>query len=569
MAVAWTTVGRRATGVTFRGLTSRAREGRGTRLARTPLRQTDPAQIGRYRLVARLGAGGMGVVYLGQTPGGRQVAVKMLRPEMADNPEFRVRFGREVSALTRVQGVCTVRVIEADTEAPKPFLVTEFADGPSLSEYVDAHGPLDPAMLYGLATGLAEALATIHAAGIVHRDLKPSNVLLTAAGPKVIDFGIAQALDTTSLTRTGITVGSAGFMAPEQITGRAGTAADIFTWALTVAYAASGRSPFGTGTSDAILYRIVHTAPDISAVPPGLRPLVEAGLAKDPAARPTAPQLLAQLTRTLPAHDGASRENPTQTILAQTWHPTASHPAASSAFAPSPAAHPASAPSPAPGSAPPAGPSPSSRRRGALLLVVLAAAFVLAAGGTAIGLALASGPGGTPGAVGTSPPQTHGAQSTPATPATQATQATTPAPGYGATATSNYSPTSAAASTQTSAPASNQPTTPASTATQTLPVLTVGGYSGMKPATIDFSGDASNVVTSITWTSWTATGATGQGTSDIDSCVPSCAQAPASYVPATITLSAPVNGKFTAMTETRNGSSSNWSYPGTWPTGAS
>ncbi len=222
-------------------------------MARAPLLDTDPSQVGRYRLVARLGAGGMGVVYLGVTEDGQQVAVKVLRPELADDPEFRVRFGREVTMLTRVQGVCTVRVIEADTEAPKPFLVTEYADGPSLSEYINTSGPLDAGMLYGLATGLAEALAAIHAAGIVHRDLKPSNVLLTAGGPKVIDFGIAQALDTTSLTRTGITVGSAGFMAPEQITGRAGTAADIFTWAVTVAYAASGQSPFGTGASDAIL----------------------------------------------------------------------------------------------------------------------------------------------------------------------------------------------------------------------------------------------------------------------------------------------------------------------------
>jgi eukaryotic-like serine/threonine-protein kinase len=162
-------------------------------LARTPLRQTDPAQVGRYRLVARLGAGGMGVVYLAEAPDGRQVAVKVLRPELADDPEFRVRFGREVSTLMRVQGVCTIRVIEADTQAPEPFLVTECADGPSLSEYIAAHGPMDPGMVYGLATGLAEALTAIHAAGVVHRDLKPSNVLLTAGGPKVIDFGIAQA----------------------------------------------------------------------------------------------------------------------------------------------------------------------------------------------------------------------------------------------------------------------------------------------------------------------------------------------------------------------------------------
>ena len=149
---------------------------------------------------------------------------------------------REVAALTRVQGVCTVRVIEADTKSERPFLVTEYADGPTLSEYVNDRGPLDPQMLYGLATGLAEALTAIHAAGIVHRDLKPSNVLLTASGPKVIDFGIAQTLDATSVTKTGMMVGSAGFMSPEQVTGRAGQAADIFAWAVTVAYAARAAS---------------------------------------------------------------------------------------------------------------------------------------------------------------------------------------------------------------------------------------------------------------------------------------------------------------------------------------
>src|SRR5947207_10472729 len=316
----------------------------------------------------------MGVVYLAEARDGRPVAIKVLRPELADNPEFRTRFGREVTALTRIQGMCTVRVIEADTEAPKPFLVTEYADGPSLSEYVDARGPLDPQMLYGLATGLAEALTAIHAAGIVHRDLKPSNVLLTAAGPKVIDFGIAQALDTTSLTRTGITVGSAGFMAPEQITGRAGTAADIFTWAVTVAFAAAGRAPFGTGPSDAIRYRIMHAAPDISAVPPGLRPLVEAALAKDPQARPAAPQLLAELTRGAAVPTGAQPgvvDNPTQTILAQNWHPTGYLPATGRPATGRPAA------------------GPRNRRRGALVPIVLVLAFVLAAGGTALGLALA------------------------------------------------------------------------------------------------------------------------------------------------------------------------------------
>ena len=395
-------------------------------MARAPLQQTDPPRVGGYRLVARLGAGGMGVVYLAETRDGQPVAVKVLRPELADNPEFRTRFGREVTALTRIQGMCTVRVIEADTEAPKPFLVTEYADGPSLSEYVDARGPLDPQMLYGLATGLAEALTAIHAAGIVHRDLKPSNVLLTAAGPKVIDFGIAQALDTTSLTRTGITVGSAGFMAPEQITGRAGTAADIFTWAVTVAFAAGGKTPFGTGPSDAIMYRIVHEAPDLTAVPPGLRPLVEAALAKDPRARPAAPQLLAELTNAQLTGAGARYENPTQTVLAQTWHPSATGPMGA-----------------APGPTAPRGPGPKpARRRTALLPVVLTLAFVLAAGGTALGLALAGKPA-SPAASGTGTT----APASPAQPASSAATAPT---------------TPAASSTAPGAPASTPPATPVS-----------------------------------------------------------------------------------------------------------
>jgi serine/threonine protein kinase len=507
-------------------------------VARAPLQQTDPSLVGGYRLVARLGAGGMGVVYLAETRDGRPVAVKVLRPELADNPEFRTRFGREVTALTRIQGVCTVRVIEADTQAPKPFLVTEYADGPSLSEYVDASGPLDPQMLYGLATGLAEALAAIHAAGIVHRDLKPSNVLLTAAGPKVIDFGIAQALDTTSLTRTGITVGSAGFMAPEQITGRAGTAADVFTWAVTVAFAAGGKAPFGTGPSDAIMYRIMHADPDISAVPPGLRPLVEAAMAKDPQARPTAPHLLAQLTNTATRY-----ENPTQTVLAQTWHPSATGPTP-----PGPTPPGLTAPGPT-------GPG-SGRRRTALLPVVLTLAFLLAAGGTALGLALAG------------KPASDAASGTTSAPASPAQPASSAAPAPATPAASSTAP-GASASTATTTPVSTPASTPAIAGPAQLPVLTVGSYTGMKPAEIAYSGDATNVVTKITWSSWTATGASGQGTSDIDSCDPNCAQAPPSLVPTTITLSAPVNGRFTKMTETRNGFTSTYTYPDNWPESAS
>jgi serine/threonine protein kinase len=289
-------------------------------MARTPLRDGDPSRVGGYRLTARLGAGGMGVVYLGAARDGRLVAVKVLRPELADAMDFRVRFRREVASLTRVQGQCTVRVIEAETESPQPFLVTEYADGPSLAEHVAEAGPMSPQMLYGLATGLAEALTAIHAAGVIHRDLKPANVLLTAAGPKVIDFGIAQTLDATAVTRTGMTLGSPGYMAPEQIAGRAGQAADVFAWGLVIAFTASGEPPFGGGPSDVILYRILHGTPGVTAVPTELRPLVDAALAKNPAERPTAGQLLSWLTRAA-ADAGGS---PTQLVLARTWLPPVS-----------------------------------------------------------------------------------------------------------------------------------------------------------------------------------------------------------------------------------------------------
>ena len=249
----------------------------------------------------------MGVVYLGIGWDGGQVAVKVLRPELADDPDFRRRFRREVAALMRVKGLCTVRVIEADTESPRPFMVTEYAEGPSLAEYIDSHGLIGPDMLYGLATGLAEALTMIHEAGIVHRDFKPSNVILTEASPKVIDFGIAQALDATSMTRTGMMVGSAGFMAPEQISGRPGPAADIFVWGVTVAYAATGQPPFGTGDTHAVLYRVMYGDPDIAGVSDLLRPLVAAALSKDPDQRPTAQQLLGPADQPLVGAVSAAR----------------------------------------------------------------------------------------------------------------------------------------------------------------------------------------------------------------------------------------------------------------------
>ena len=288
-------------------------------MARTPLRADDPTRIGHYRLTARLGAGGMGVVYLGVAWDGSQVAVKVLRPDLADDQEFRQRFGREVAALVRVKSEFTVRVIEADSQSSRPFVVTEYAEGPSLAEHIDTYGAVSPDALYGLATGLAEALTVIHAAGIMHRDLKPSNIILTGAGPKVIDFGIARRQDTTGMTKTGMMIGSMGFMAPEQISGRPGKAADIFAWGVTVAYAATGRPPFGAGkTPHAVLYQIMYGDPDIAAVPEPLRSLVEAALAKDPQRRPTAPQLLDRLA-SISIRPDRVNDAPTQVMSSPTW----------------------------------------------------------------------------------------------------------------------------------------------------------------------------------------------------------------------------------------------------------
>ena len=439
-------------------------------MARTPLRETDPPRVGSYQLLARLGAGGMGVVYLASGQDGRPVALKVLRPEIADDAEFRTRFSREVTALTRIRGVCTVRVLDADTTSARPFLVTEYAEGPSLAEYVDSRGPVDPQMLYGLATGLAEALTAIHAAGIVHRDLKPSNVLLTAGGPKVIDFGIAQVLEATAVTRAGMTVGSAGYMAPEQIMGRAGTAADIFSWAVTIAYAASGQPPFGTGTSEVILYRILHETPDIAAVPAALHAQVAAALDKDPHGRPTAPELLSQLTRTA-ALPSAGSDNLTQTVLAQTWHPAGPPPST-----PSRAASSWSTPSrdaPPPGTRPPGTRPPGTRRAGmrrpVLLILVLALAILLGAGGAALAFALS----GHPSTSGNTP--SGGASHSPTAPATSAVT-------NSSAGASSPSSSSSGSSTPSSPSASSTPSSSSSPSTSSSPSATTGTTSPSQPA---------------------------------------------------------------------------------------
>lgn len=236
----------------------------------------------------------MGKVYLSYTPGGRPVAIKVIRPEFGEDAEFRRRFAQEVKSAQRVQGLFTAPVIDAATDAAQPWLATAYVPGPSLADAVVAHGALPVETVVLLIAGMAEALHVIHGAGIVHRDLKPSNVLLAADGPRVIDFGIAHAADATSLTGSGVTIGTPSFMAPEQAAGRKVTpATDVFALGQVAAYASTGTPAFGEGTSHGVLYRIVHEEPDLTGVPERLMELVSRCLAKDPAARPSIAEVIA------------------------------------------------------------------------------------------------------------------------------------------------------------------------------------------------------------------------------------------------------------------------------------
>jgi hypothetical protein len=268
----------------------------------TALEPGDPPRVGRYRLLARLGSGGMGRVFLGQSPGGRLVAVKLIRPELAADPQFRARFAREVAAARHVSGMFTAAVVDADPEGPQPWLVTAYVPGPSLSDAVGKHGPLPVSSVLTLAAGLAEGLGAVHAAGMVHRDLKPSNVLLASDGPRIIDFGISRAADATALTRADLVVGSPGFMSPEQAMGlEVSPASDVFSLGAVITFAATGAGPFGTGSATALLYRVVHDPPETDRLPAEIQPLAAACLAKDPSQRPTSEQLLAQLGSAQPA----------------------------------------------------------------------------------------------------------------------------------------------------------------------------------------------------------------------------------------------------------------------------
>ncbi|MBW8792914.1 MAG: serine/threonine protein kinase [Streptomyces sp.] len=279
-----------------------------------PLAGDEPTAVGPYRLLGRLGSGGMGRVYLGRSAGGRSVAVKIVHPHFALDEEFRARFRREVQAARRVGGAWTASVLDADPDAPVPWVATAYAAGPSLTAAVTDGGPLPARTVRALGAGLAEALAAVHELGLVHRDVKPSNVLLTLDGPLLIDFGIARATDgTASLTSSGVSIGSPGYMSPEQILGKGATgAADVFSLGAVLAYAANGAPPFPGDSSAALLYKVVHEEPELGSLDGELREVAEACLAKEPGRRPGPAEVARRL-----APEGAAR------LVAGGWLPRA------------------------------------------------------------------------------------------------------------------------------------------------------------------------------------------------------------------------------------------------------
>ncbi|MER6178025.1 protein kinase [Streptosporangium sp. NPDC001681] len=297
------------------------------------LRSTDPERIGAYRLLGRLGEGGMGTVYLALAPAGRPVALKVVKAEVAVEDGFAARFHAEVENARRVASFCTAQVLDNGTgDDNRPYMVTEYIAGTPLSRQISEHGALEPGTLHGVALGVAAALAAIHVAGLVHRDLKPANVILSMSGPRVIDFGIARALDSThSFTRSGEVLGSPGWWAPEQVRGLAVTpAADIFAWGCLVAYAGNGRHPYGRGDLITMATRLLNSPPDLGALPAPLNDLVHRATAMDPYQRPTAQDLLIALVGggiAAPSSPAPTRADPPTLIasdlLHESWQPPA------------------------------------------------------------------------------------------------------------------------------------------------------------------------------------------------------------------------------------------------------
>ena len=251
-----------------------------------------PQEFGPYRVLRRIGEGGMGVVYLAVDSAQRQVAVKALRPAVAGERDARRRLAREVETMRRVRSPYVAEVLDADLTCEPPYIVTQYVRGRTLDQLVNESGPLNGPALARLARGSTAALCAVHAAGVVHRDLKPGNIMLSEGEPVVIDFGIAHAADSSKITQTGMFMGTPGYLAPEVIEGKGATqASDVHSWGSTIAFAATGRPPFGTGTFEVIFFRIMNGSPDLEGCPPALMGLLTAALARDPLRRPSAAEI--------------------------------------------------------------------------------------------------------------------------------------------------------------------------------------------------------------------------------------------------------------------------------------
>jgi Protein kinase domain len=349
----------------------------------------DPAEVAGYALRARLGSGGMGTVYLSFSRGGRPVAVKVVKRDFADDPEFRRRFAREISAAQQVQGQFTAPVVDADPDAPVPWLATAYIAGPSLQSAVAEHGRFPLFTVFRLLAGAAEGIANVHQAGLIHRDLKPGNVLLAADGPRVIDFGIAHAADSSTLTGKGSAIGTPGYMAPEQIRGKVTEATDVFGLGHLAVFAATGHAAFGEGTAETLFYRILNEPPDLDDCPAELRPVVQRCLAREPADRPGVSEVI--------DYARAAMRGETMRVLDEPWLPP---PVAATLrdYAPG-AAPPPPTQAVQPGPPPPTAPvrtAPVRRRRLLRPALVIPAVVILAAGGY-LGYRLgSSGPGPDP-----------------------------------------------------------------------------------------------------------------------------------------------------------------------------
>jgi serine/threonine protein kinase len=473
-----------------------------------PLTADDPRQLSIFILQARLGAGGMGRVYLGSSPGGRAVAVKVVHPELARDPEFMRRFRREVEAAEAVSGVYTAPVIDAGPDDSPPWLATAYVPGPSLAELVNGAGPMPEAAVWRLAGGLTEALQAIHGRGLVHRDLKPGNILIAADGPRVIDFGISRALHGVTITGTRTTMGTPAYMSPEQAASREiGPASDIFSLGSVLAFAATGTAPFDGSDMLSVIYRIVHSDPDLSRLPPALGRLVAGCLAKDPAGRPSLRALLGSVTVGSASFQANARGQlapgqfwPDQVAAAIAGRPVPPPVTQNATPVTAPAARPpvtTGPPRTEPATVPRRGPS------GRWLLVIGAASVVAAAVGVTLAMV-------SPGSTGS----LHTAGQTP--------------PAHSAASTTPL----AAASPTASLTAATVCVVPADACTPAgeAPNMEV------RPNQIMDSGDGSGYLKDLVWSHWGSPQATATGTQVLNTCTPNCAQGKYADYPATVTL---------------------------------